>query len=79
MTNRSCRRPGPDRPGIERGVEHAGGIAQQALGVIECQRLHKRFRRQARPAAKQVMQFIRRDAGGIRHRIDVGLITSAPE
>ena len=56
--------------GVEGGVEHAGGIAQQAFGVIQRQRLHERLRRQSGPAPEQMMQFIRRDAGGLRHRLD---------
>ena len=58
------------KPGVEGGVEHAGGIAQQALGVIERQRLHEGLWRQPGPAAKQMVQLIGRDAGGIRHRFD---------
>ena len=56
--------------GVERGVEHAGGIAQQALGMVERQRLHEGLWRQPGPAAEQMVQFVRRDAGGIRHRFD---------
>ena len=37
---------------FERGIEDAGGIAQQALGVVERQRLHKSLRRQPGPAAE---------------------------
>ena len=58
------------KPGVERGIEHAGGIAQQALGMIERQRLHERLRRQPGPAAEQMVQFVRRHGGGIRHRLD---------
>ena len=58
------------KPGVQRGVEHAGGIAQQALGVIQRQRLHEGLWRETGPAAEQMVQFIGRDAGGIRHRFD---------
>ena len=57
---------------VERGIEHAGGIAQQALGVVERQRLHEGLWRQPGPAAEQMVQLIRRDAGGIRDGLDVG-------
>ena len=60
----------PGQAGVERGIEHAGGVPQQALGVIERQRLHERLWRQPGPAAEQMVQFVRRDAGGIRHRLD---------
>ena len=56
--------------GVERGIEHAGGVAQQAFGVIEGQRLHESLWRQPGPAAEQMVEFIRRDAGGFRHRFD---------
>ena len=58
------------QPGVERGIEHAGGIAQQALGMVERQRLHEGLWRQPGPAAEQMVQFIRRHGGGIRHRLD---------
>ena len=49
-------------PGVERRIEHAGGIAQQALGMVERQRLHKGLWRQPGPAAEQMVEFIRRHA-----------------
>ena len=70
VTNRSCSRPGPDSPEFQRRIEHAGGIAQQALCVVERQRLHEGLWGQPGPAAEQMVQLIRRDAGGVRHRLD---------
>ncbi len=58
------------KPGVERGVEHAGGIAQEAPGVVKRQRLHESLWRQPSPAAKQMMQLVGGDAGGVRHRFD---------
>ena len=63
------------KPGVQRRVEHACRIAQQAFGMIERQCLHEVFRRQSGPAAKQKVQFIRRDTSGIRHRFDGRLRT----
>ena len=55
------------------GVEHARGIAQQLARAVERQRLQERLRRQPGPAAEQVMQFGRRDAGGFGDLLDLGL------
>ncbi len=60
----------PGQTGIVGGIEHAGGIAQKTLGVIQRQRLHKVFRREAGPAAEQVMQFVGRQMCRVRHRLD---------
>jgi len=62
--------PGAGQAGVERGVQNACGIAQKALGVIESQRLHERLGRQSGPAAEQVVQLVRGQAGGLRHRLD---------
>ena len=55
---------------VERGIEHAGGIAQQALRMVQGERLHESLWRQPGPAAEQMVQFIRRHGGSIRHRLD---------
>ena len=69
--------PRAGKTGIERGVKHAGGIAQQPLGVIEGQRLHEGLGREPGPAAKQMVQFIGGDARRIRHRFDGRLLAPA--
>ena len=56
------------------GVEHARGIAQQIARAVERQRLQERLRRQPGPAAEQVMQFGRRDAGGFGDLLDLRLL-----
>ena len=56
--------------GVEGGVEHARGVPQQALGVVERQRLHERLWRQPGPAAEQMVQLIGCHTGGVRHRLD---------
>ena len=56
------------------GVEHARGVAQQLPGAVERQRLQEGLRGQSRPAAEQVMQFGRRDAGGVGDGLDLGLL-----
>ena len=56
--------------GVIGGIEHAGGIAQQALGVVERERLHEVLRCQSRPAPEQMMQFVGRQVRGIRHGFD---------
>ena len=61
--------------GIEGRIEHAGGIAQQALGVIQRQRLHESLWCQPGPAAEQMVQFVRRHGGGVGHRLDGRLRT----
>jgi hypothetical protein len=60
----------PAPPFFHSPGEHAGGIAQQAFGVIERQRLHESLWRQPGPATKQMVQLIRRDTGRFRHRLD---------
>ncbi len=47
------------------GLMGVQALAQQALGVVERQRLHEGFRRQPRPAAKQMMQLVRRQMRGV--------------
>ena len=56
------------------GVEHARGIAQQAAGAVQRERLQKRFRRQPGPAPEQMMQFGRRHAGRFGNGLDLGLL-----
>ncbi len=56
------------------GVEHARRVAQQLPCAVERQRLQKRLRRQPGPAAEQVMQFGRCDAGGFGDGFDFGLL-----
>ena len=56
------------------GVEHACRIAQQLPRPVERQRLQKCLRREPRPAAEQVMQLGRRDAGGLGDGLDFGLL-----
>ena len=56
------------------GVEHARGVAQQLPRAVERERLQERLRRQPGPAAEQVMQFGRRDAGGLGDGFDFGLL-----
>ncbi len=56
------------------GVEHACGIAQQLPRAVERERLQERLRRQPGPAAEQMMQFRRRDAGGFGDGFDLGLL-----
>ena len=55
------------------GVEHARGIAQQIARAVEGERLQERFRRQPGPAAEQVVQLGRRDAGGFGDLFDLRL------
>ena len=55
------------------GVEHARRGAQQLARMVERQRLQKGLRRQPAPAAEQMMQIGRRDAGGIGDDVDFGL------
>ena len=61
------------QPDLIGGVEHARGIAQQCARAVERERLQKRLRRQPGPAAEQVMQFGRRDAGRFRDGLDLRL------
>ena len=57
---------GPGQPDLVGGVEHARGIAQQRARMIERDRLQEGLRRQAGPAAEQVMQLAGRHADGRR-------------
>ena len=65
---------GAGQPDLISGVEHARGIAQQLPRAVERERLQERLRRQPGPAAEQVMQFGRRDAGGFGDGFDLGLL-----
>ena len=56
------------------GVEHARGIAQQLPRAVERERLQERFRGQSGPAAEQMVQLGRRDAGGFGDGVDFGLL-----
>ena len=44
--------------------------SRSSSGAVERQRLHEGLWRQPGPAAKQMVQFGRRDAGGFRHGFD---------
>ena len=55
------------------GVEHACGIAQQIARAVERERLEEGLRREPGPAAEQMMQLGRRDAGGFGDLIDLRL------
>ena len=55
------------------GVEHACRRAQQVARVTERERLQERLRRQAAPAAEQMMQIGGGDAGGVGDGFDLGL------
>ena len=55
------------------GVEHARGIAQQLARAVERERLQERLRRQPGPAAEQMVQLGRRDAGGFGDLLDLRL------
>ena len=65
--------PRPRKPDFIGGIEHACGVAQKLPRLVECKRLQERFRRQPRPAAKQVMQVGGGDACGFRDLIDFRL------
>ena len=56
------------------GVEHARRIAQQLPRAVERERLQERLRREPRPAAEQMMQLGRGDAGGFGDGFDLGLV-----
>jgi len=73
VTNRSCSRPGPESPESSAAVEHAGGIAQQAFGVIQRQRLHEGFWRETSPPPEQMVQFVGRHAAASAIDSMVGL------
>ena len=55
------------------GVEHACRGTQQVARVAQRERLQEGLRRQPAPAAEQMMQVGRRDAGGVGDRLDLGL------
>ena len=55
------------------GVQHARRGAQQVARVVERERLQEGLRRQPAPAAEQMMQLGRRDAGGVGDGVDLGL------
>ncbi len=48
----------PGKAQIISRIEHAGGIAQQPLGVVQCEGLHEGLRRETCPAPEQVVQFV---------------------
>jgi hypothetical protein len=54
-------------------IEHARRIAQQAPRVVERDRLQERLRRQAGPAAEQVVQVCHRNADRVCDGFDFGL------
>ena len=56
------------------GVEHACRVAQQLARAVKRERLKKSLRRQPSPAAEQMMQFGRRDAGRLRDSFDFRLL-----
>ena len=64
---------GPGEPDLVGGIEHARGFAQQRARAVEGERLQKRLRGEPGPAPEQMMQFGRRDAGGFRDLVDLGL------
>ena len=64
----------PGEPHFISSVEHGGGGAQQRARAVERDRLQEGFRRQARPAAEQMMQLGRGDADRVRDLLDLGLL-----
>ena len=74
--SRTDRAGGPGRTAhFVAGIEHACGVAQQLPRAVERERLQERLRRQSGPAAEQVMQFGRCDAGRLGNGFDFGLLT----
>ncbi len=65
---------GPGEPHLVGGVEHARGIAEELPRAIERERLQKSLRRQSRPAAEQMVQLGRGDAGRFGDGLDLGLL-----
>ena len=70
VTNRSCSRPGPDSPESSAASSTLAESRSRPLAWSSVSACMKAFGRQPGPAAEQMVQLVRRDAGGIRHRLD---------
>jgi hypothetical protein len=64
---------GPGQADFVGRFQHARRRAQQFARMVERERLQEGFRRQAAPAAEQMMQIGRGNAGGFGDGLDLGL------